>query len=81
MNYNVPSFEERRAQIHTVDDIDIQIKRAKNYVRKLRSDAKKAEMLDEKLKINEFQKEAEKVFRKLRMASFDIEDEINASIA
>jgi predicted protein tyrosine phosphatase len=75
--YTSPTFEQRKARINTVSDIAKQINLADRYVKALRASAKKAKSLDEKLEINRLQKNAATVLRKLRLACFDIEDEIN----
>ena len=72
------SFEQRKAQIKTVEDIDDQIRKAKKYASTLRAKAKAAKTLAEKLELNEQHKLAEKTLRQLRISSFDIKDEINA---
>ena len=68
---------QRLEKIHTVDDAEKQLTLAKKYVRRLRTDAKKASMLADKLAIHEKLKDAEKVLRKLRQMIFDMEDAIN----
>ena len=74
--YKVPSFADRRKKIHTVADIETQLIRAKGYVAQLKRDVKAASTFGEKLRLSEYHKEAERVLRQLRMASFDIEDEL-----
>lgn len=72
------TFEQRKSQIQTVDDIDVQLSRAKKYAMGFRTKAKNAGTLAEKLALHEQQKKAEKVLRQLRHACWDIGDEIVA---
>lgn len=69
---------ERLARIKTVEDIDNQIRLAKQYMMRLRNEAKGKPTLDEKLATQKKVKAAESTLRKLRMRSFDIEDAIKA---
>ena len=69
-------LKQRLAKIQTVDDAEKQMTLAKNYVKRLRTEAKKATTLAEKLALNEKLKAAETVLRKLRQMIFDIEDAI-----
>ncbi|MDE5179186.1 hypothetical protein [Vibrio fluvialis] len=78
---SVPTFEQRRAKILTLADLENQITLARTYVKKLRTKAKKQSSLAAKLKVNEDIKLAEKVVRELRLKSFDIEDELIARAA
>tara|TARA_R110000868_G_scaffold243511_1_gene499487 strand:+ start:2161 stop:2412 length:252 start_codon:yes stop_codon:yes gene_type:complete len=73
------TYEQRVSEIKTVDDIDDQLRKAKQYTMKLRKEAKSDKLnLSQKLALQSKVQEAERILRKLRMASFDIEDEINA---
>jgi ribosome-binding protein aMBF1 (putative translation factor) len=81
MSFNVPSYEDRVAKIKTVKDIDKQLNLATAYSKRLRTAAKKAEMLAEKLALNEQHKIAERVVRQLRHGIWDIEDRILAEQA
>lgn len=72
------TFEDRKAKIKTVDDIGAQISLAKKYAATIRTKAKKASTLGEKLKLNEEHKQAVIVLRQLRVNYFDIEDELMA---
>lgn len=73
----VITYDQRRSRIKTIEDIDIEIKRAKQYARTLRAKAKRFDgTLSEKVALNEKANEAEKVFREIRMKSWDIEDEL-----
>lgn len=72
------TFEQRRAKITSVEELERQITLARKYMHRLQNKAKKCTgTLAEKLAIHEQAKAAEKVMRELRMASFDIEDELN----
>lgn len=73
---SVPSFDQRRANINTLDDLDDELRKAKLYVRRARLTAKQAVSLDQKLKLQENVKDAERVLRTLRLRYFDIEDEL-----
>ena len=75
-NYTMPTLQQRIESIKTLEDIDKQMLLAGNYAKYLRKEAKKAEILDEKLAINKLQKEAERIVRQLRMAIWDIEDSL-----
>lgn len=72
------NLKDRLAKIQTVDDAEKQLTLAKNYVTRLRTEAKNAPSLEEKLALNEKLKESESVLRKLRFMIFDIEDAIAA---
>lgn len=72
------NLKDRLAKIQTVDDAEKQLTLAKNYVKRLRTEAKNAPSLEEKLALNEKLKESESVLRKLRCMIFDIEDAIAA---
>lgn len=72
----VPTYHQRRANIQTLDDLDDELRKAKLYVRRLRRNAKAAELLESKIKIQKSVKEAESVLQKLRCNYFDIEDEL-----
>lgn len=76
----VVTFEQRRAKIKTIDDLEEQIRLSRTYLKRLRLKAVNAATLDDKLAINEDVKAAEKVVRTLRYKSFEIEDEILAEI-
>lgn len=65
---------DRLNKITTVKDIDDQIRLAKQYMMRLRKEAKGKPTLDEKLVTQQKAKAAELTLRKLRMRSFDIED-------
>nr|WP_229650426.1 hypothetical protein [Vibrio splendidus]MCC4883086.1 hypothetical protein [Vibrio splendidus] len=79
---SIITFEQRRAKIVTVEDLEHQIVLARKYFKRLKTEAKKCPgTLAEKLAINDKAKAAEQVCRELRMKSFDIEDEINAAKA
>lgn len=69
---------DRLKKITSVQDIDDQIRLAKQYMMRLRTEAKGKPTLDEKLATQEKVKAAESTLRKLRMRSFDIEDAIKA---
>lgn len=69
-------LKQRLAKIQTVDDAEKQLTLAKKYVKRLRTEAKNAPTLAEKLALNEKLKAAEIVLRKLRQMIFDIEDAI-----
>lgn len=78
-NTTLPShvtFAGRLAKIQTVADAEKQLELAKAYANRCRSDSKKANLLPDKLNCMEKEKQAEIVLRKLRMAIFDIEDEL-----
>ena len=63
-------------QIKTLDDVEVQMHRAKAYVMRLKRSAKAAETLQEKLDIGQQVKEAERVMRLMRRSVFDIEDAV-----
>ena len=69
---------DRLVKINNVDDIDEQIRLAKQYSRRLRREAQAKLLMDETLIVQRKLKEAESVLRKLRMRCFDIEDAIVA---
>ena len=69
---------DRLNKITTVQDIDDQIRLAKQYMMRLRTEAKAKPTLDGKITAQRRTKEAEATLRQLRRKSFDIEDAINA---
>jgi hypothetical protein len=69
---------DRLKKIKHVEDIEQQIRLAKQHVRRLKTDAKAKSLLEEKLIVQEKVKEAERTLRKLRTLCFDIEDAILA---
>lgn len=68
------NIEQRLAKIMIEEDVDKQITLAKNYVKSLRSKAKKLPSLAEKIAMNEQIKLAEVTLRQIRRLSFDIDD-------
>ena len=72
------TYEQRVARIKTVDDIDDEIRRAKQYVKAMRSKEVFAESLADKLSRQEKTKQAEAVLRRLRLNMFQIEADILA---
>jgi hypothetical protein len=77
---SVPTFEQRRANIQTFDDLDNELRKAKLYIRRLKKNAKEADTLESKIEIQQNVKVAEGVLRKLRTRYFDIEDELTLHI-
>lgn len=77
---SVPTFEQRRANIQTFDDLDNELRKAKLYIRRLKKNAKEADTLESKIEIQQKVKVAEGVLRKLRTRYFDIEDELTLHI-
>lgn len=77
---SVPTFEQRRANIHNFDDLDNELRKAKLYIRRLKKNAKEADTLESKIEIQQKVKVAEGVLRKLRTRYFDIEDELTLHI-
>ena len=71
---NIVSYEDRVAKMMIVGDEDKQLRLAKSYVKRIRSLAKKAGTLEEKIKLQAAQKKAELVVNKLRQNIFDLED-------
>lgn len=76
---SVPTYHQRRANIHTVNDLEDELRKANLYVRRMRRNAKNAKLLESKIKIQQSVKEAESVLRKLRCNYFDIEDELTVT--
>ena len=70
------NLEQRLEKINSVKDADRQRELAKAYIARLRSVAKKAGTLSEKLAMYEKVKAAEMVLKQLRLMAFDIEDAI-----
>lgn len=73
------NLKQRMAKIHTNEDLEKQIELSREYVKRLRNEAKKAGTLAEKLALNDKLKDAERVVRDLRRLSFDIEDALAAN--
>ena len=67
-------IRKRLENIKTPQDIDEQIRKAKQYVTVMRGKAIHEEMLEGKLVCMEKVKEAEKTLRLLRRLSFDVDD-------
>lgn len=76
----VMTFNDRLSKIHTVEDAEDQIRLAKNYVRRIRREAKACETLEAKLEKEALRKEADLVLRHLRRHIFDIEDALRAGL-
>ena len=74
---NIISYEQRISKMIKLGDEDIQLQRAKNYIRRLRRKSIKAPSLKLKLEMQTKVKEAEKVLRKLRQNIFALEDQLN----
>ena len=74
------TFEQRVSRILSVNDLDEQLRLAKNYTQAMKRKAKQADSLEEKIKLKSEEKEAFSVLRKLRTNYFDIEDSINARL-
>lgn len=70
------TYEQRLASIETVDDLDKQLRLAKQTALRLRNKAKKAEFLADKIELQRQAKEAESVLRRLRSNYFDIESKL-----
>jgi predicted RNA-binding protein with EMAP domain len=74
------SYEKRVNQINSMDDLNRQLRLAKQAVMQLRTQSKSARRtLEEKLKMSEKIKEGEAVLSQLRRSYFDIEDRVKAS--
>lgn len=71
-------LKERLAKVVTVADAEKQLELAVKYVKRIRSEAKKAKTLQQKIALEQKQKQAELVVRQMRRSVFDIEDAINA---
>jgi hypothetical protein len=69
---------DRLTKISQVEDIDKQIGLAKQYMMRLRTEAKAKPTLAQKIATQQKVQNAEKTLRRLRMRSFDIEDAIKA---
>jgi hypothetical protein len=78
---HVLSYEERRSQISTLDDIDKQIHLAQKTVMRLNNQLKKQTHLHDKVRYQNAIIRAEKTLHALRNACFDIEDEIKSAAA
>jgi primosomal protein N'' len=72
--YIMVSFEQRVKNIKTVEDAEEQIRKAKDYVRRLKLKSKAQDTLTEKIALQEEIKMAERVLRQMRRAIWDIED-------
>jgi hypothetical protein len=68
------NINQRLEIIKTEDDLEQQISLAKSYAKTLRTKAKNAPSLDEKLAIYEKLKLADITLRKIRRLAFDVED-------
>lgn len=80
MFFKVPSYKERVINIKRPEDISLEINKAKRVVSGLRTKSKKAELLDDKIKIQKAVKEAESVVHSLRNNYFAIEDNLNGAV-
>lgn len=70
----VISYDDRVSKIKSEEDINIQLNLAKSYTKRLRTKARKAGILEEKIQLNECVKKADITLRKLRLNAFDLED-------
>lgn len=77
----VITYEQRISQIKSVDDITIQLQRAKSYMMRLRAKMKTTTSLGEKVELDSALKQAESVLRKLRMNVFELEDSVGCNHA
>jgi hypothetical protein len=68
------NIRDRIAKIKTVDDAEEQIRLSKQYMMRLRTEAKSKGTLAQKLKGQEKVKEAERTMREMRKLIWDIED-------
>lgn len=72
----------RVEQINTLEDVEIQIKRAKQYARRLHNDAKRNNItLAEKIELKDKAQKADRTFREMRRISFDLDDAIVAGLS
>ena len=71
------NVEQRLSKIKTVNDLDTQLRLAKQLMISQRTKSKQKGTLQQKLVFSKKEKEAEKVLRTLRRGYFDIEDAIN----
>lgn len=78
MPYLVPSYKERISRISSIDDIDLELKRSKSYVMRLRKAEKNASLMSDKIILKEALSTAEIVLRRIRQTRFDIEEQINS---
>ena len=81
MTYKVITYEQRVRKMQKPGDEEIQLRRAKNYVRRLRNRMRNADSLEEKLLLSKAVKEAESVLRRLRQNIFDLEDMLNERVS
>ena len=70
----VPTYAQRVARIQRPGDEDVELRRAKDYVRRLKRAAKKAATLEQKIELLDAVREAETVLRKMRANIFELED-------
>ncbi|ARN69523.1 hypothetical protein NI385_25660 (plasmid) [Vibrio parahaemolyticus] len=76
---SIITFEQRRARMTTPEDVNKEINLAAAYAKSLHTKAKTCQgTLAEKLAIKDNAKKADEVTRKLKLQSFDIEDELRA---
>lgn len=76
---NIVTYEQRVSRMKVPGDEDIQLYRAKAYVKRLKRESRSAPSLADKLEYQEAIKEAEGVLRKLRVNIFALNDELIAS--
>lgn len=73
------TYEDRVSKIVAPGDVDVQLNRAKSYIKSLRRRKRAADELDEKIEYDRAVKAAEKVLHRLRVNRFDLEDIARAS--
>ena len=71
------NLQQRLSKIKTVNDLDTQLRLAKQFMLSQRTKSKQQDTLQQKLVCSEKQTVAEKVLWTLRRRYFDIEDAIN----
>lgn len=70
----VPSYEQRVARIQSPGDEQKELKRAKEYMMRVRRELQNATSLDRKKTLMSAVKEAESVLRRMRVNIFKLED-------
>lgn len=73
---SIITYEQRVEKIKKPGDEDTQLRLAKEYVKRLRTKAKKQETLKDKIHVLDKIKKAEAVLRKLRLNIFSIQERL-----
>lgn len=73
------TYEDRVSKITAPGDVDVQLSRAKSYIKSLRRRKRAANELAEKIEYSRAVKAAEMVLYRLQLCRFELDDLVQAS--